>query len=37
MAFVASKTMQVDMVVSRSLSGNASQDVRAGLSVSSRF
>ncbi len=36
-AFIASKTVQVDMVVSRSLSGNASQDVRAGLSVSSRF
>jgi len=36
-AFVASKTMQVDMVVSRSLSGSASQQVRAGLSVSSRF
>ena len=36
-AFVASKTLQVDMVVSRSLSGNASQQVRGGLSVSSRF
>ena len=36
-AFVASRTLQVDMVVSRSLSGNASQDVRGGLSVSSRF
>jgi len=37
LAFIASKTLQVDMVVSRSLSGSASQDVRAGLSVSSRF
>ena len=36
-AFVASKTLQVDMVVSRSLSGSASQQVRGGLSVSSRF
>lgn len=36
-AFIASKTLQVDMVVSRSLSGNASQQVRGGLSVSSRF
>ncbi len=36
-AFIASKTLQVDMVVSRSLSGGASQQVRGGLSVSSRF
>ena len=36
-AFVASKTLQLDMVVSRSLSGNASQQTRGGLSVSSRF
>ena len=36
-AFVASKTLQVDMVVSRSLSGNASQQVRGGLSLSSLF
>jgi hypothetical protein len=36
-AFVASKTLQLDMVVSRSLSGNASQQMRGGLSVSSRF
>ena len=36
-AFIASKTLQVDMVVSRSLSGSASQQVRGGLSVSSRF
>ncbi len=36
-AFAASRTMQVDMVVSRSLSGSASQQVRGGLSVSSRF
>jgi hypothetical protein len=37
LAFVASKTLELDMVVSRSLSGNASQEVRGGLSVSSRF
>ena len=37
LAFAASKTLQVDMVVSRSLSGSASQQVRGGLSVSSRF
>ncbi|MFL6699855.1 MAG: hypothetical protein ACJ8GJ_22015 [Vitreoscilla sp.] len=37
LAFVASRTLQVDMVVSRSLSGSASQQVRGGLSVSSRF
>ena len=37
LAFIASKTLQVDVVVSRSLSGSASQDVRGGLSVSSRF
>jgi hypothetical protein len=36
-AFVASKALQVDAVVSRSLSGSASQGVRGGLSVSSRF
>ena len=35
LAFVATKTLQVDVVVSRSLSGNASQEVRGGLSVSS--
>jgi hypothetical protein len=37
LAFVASKTLQVHVVVSRSLSGSASQQVRGGLSVSSRF
>ena len=37
LAFVASKTLLVDAVVSRSLSGSASQQVRGGLSVSSRF
>jgi len=36
-AFVATRTLQVDMVVSRSLSGSASQQLRGGLSVSSRF
>jgi len=36
-AFVASRGLQVDMVVSRSLSGSASQQLRGGLSVSSRF
>jgi hypothetical protein len=36
-AFAASPTTHVDMVVSRSLSGSASQQVRGGLSVSSRF
>jgi len=36
-AFAASRTLQVDMVVSRSLSGSASQQLRGGLSVSSRF
>ena len=36
-AFLASKTLQLNAVVSRSLSGNASQQVRGGLSVSSRF
>ena len=36
-AFAASRTLQVDMVVSRSLSGGVSQQVRGGLSVSSRF
>jgi hypothetical protein len=37
LAFVASRTLQVDLVVSRSLSGSASQQLRGGLSVSSRF
>lgn len=37
LAFIASKTLQMDIVVSRSLSGGASQEVRGGLSVSSRF
>jgi hypothetical protein len=37
LAFVASKRLQLDLVVSRSLSGSASQQVRGGLSVSSRF
>jgi len=37
LAFVASKTLELDVVVSRSLSGSAAQDVRGGLSVSSRF
>jgi hypothetical protein len=37
LAFVASRTLQVNAVLSRSLSGNASQQVRGGLSVSSRF
>lgn len=36
-AFIASRSLQVDMVVSRSLAGNASQALRGGLSVSSRF
>ena len=36
-AFSASRTLEMDLVVSRSLSGNASQQWRAGLSVSSRF
>ncbi|MEO5688811.1 MAG: hypothetical protein ABIR54_15760 [Burkholderiaceae bacterium] len=36
-AFSASKTLEMDLVVSRSLSGNAAQQVRGGLSVSSRF
>jgi len=36
-AFAASRTLHVDLVVSRSLSGSASQQVRGGLSVSSRF
>jgi hypothetical protein len=36
-AFTASKTLEVDVIVSRSLSGSASQEVRGGLSVSSRF
>ena len=35
--FAASKSLELDGVVSRSLSGSASQAVRAGLSVSSRF
>ncbi len=37
LAFNTSKTTQVDMVVSRNLAGGASQQVRGGLSVSSRF
>jgi hypothetical protein len=36
-AFAATRTLHVDMVVSRSLSGSASQQLRGGLSVSSRF
>ena len=36
-AFAASRTLHVDLVVSRSLSGSASQQLRGGLSVSSRF
>ena len=36
-AFSASRTLEMNLVVSRSLSGNASQQWRAGLSVSSRF
>jgi hypothetical protein len=36
-AFAASRTLHVDLVVSRSLSGSASQQLRAGLGVSSRF
>jgi len=36
-AFAASRSLHVDLVVSRSLSGGASQQVRAGLGVSSRF
>ena len=37
LAFRASRALEVDMVVSRSLSGSVSQAVRGGLSVSSRF
>jgi hypothetical protein len=37
LAFAASRTLHVDAVVSRSLSGSASQQLRGGLSVSSRF
>ncbi|MBW8757428.1 MAG: hypothetical protein JF586_07450 [Burkholderiales bacterium] len=37
MAFAASRTLHVDVVVSRSLSGSVSQQLRGGLSVSSRF
>jgi hypothetical protein len=37
LAYVASKALQVHVVIARSLSGSASQGVRAGLSVSSRF
>jgi hypothetical protein len=37
LAFSASRTLEMDLVISRSLSGNASQQVRGGLSVSSRF
>jgi hypothetical protein len=36
-AFAASRTLHVDAVVSRSLSGSVSQQLRGGLSVSSRF
>lgn len=36
-AFAASRNLHVDLVVSRSLSGSASQQVRGGLGVSSRF
>ena len=37
LAFTATRTMQFDVVVSRSLAGGASQATRGGLSVSSRF
>ncbi|MEP6503784.1 MAG: transporter [Betaproteobacteria bacterium] len=37
LAFTATKTLQLDVVVSRSLAGGASQATRGGLSVSSRF
>jgi hypothetical protein len=37
LAFAASRTLQLDLVVSRSLSGSASQQLRGGPSVSSRF
>jgi len=37
LAFAASKTLEMDVVVSRSLSGSASQAARGGFSVSSRF
>lgn len=37
LAFAASRTLHVDLVVSRSLSGSASQQLRGGLGVSSRF
>jgi len=37
LAFAASRTLHVDLVVSRSLSGSVSQQVRGGLGVSSRF
>jgi hypothetical protein len=36
-AFAASRTLEMDAVVTRSLSGGASQAVRGGLSLSSRF
>jgi len=37
LAFAASRTLHLDVVVSRSLSGSVSQQLRGGLSVSSRF
>jgi len=37
LVFAASRTLHVDVVMSRSLSGSASQQLRGGLSVSSRF
>jgi len=37
LAFAASRSLHVDVVVSRSLSGSASQQLRGGLGVSSRF
>jgi hypothetical protein len=37
LAFAASRTLHVDVVVSRSLSGSAGQQLRGGLGVSSRF
>jgi hypothetical protein len=37
LAFVATRTLQLDLVVSHSLAGNVSQATRGGLSVSSRF
>jgi hypothetical protein len=37
LAFVATTSLRFNAVVSRSLSGASSQDVRGGLSVSARF